>query len=121
MGSELQDIRGQARSFPPLDPRRPPRELAASYLFYLPIVYRQRGEEVYFRGAVRLAVSTERLRAELASSQRRLLIRLAVIALAAAGLGLSVVFAAPAARLRKGARLTTSPAGGRRGRKEKQA
>ncbi len=109
---ELQDIRGKARSFPPLNPRQS-RELAASYLFYLPVVYRQRGEDVYFRGVVRLAVSTDRLRAELVSSQLRLLIQSALVAAAAFGLGLLLVFvvngigaAAPAARRPKGSRLT---------------
>ena len=122
---ELQDIRGKVRSVPPLDPRRPPRNLASSYLFYLPVVYRQRGEDVYFRGSVRLAVSTERVRAELARSQRRLLIQAAITALAATGSGLAVILvmagiraAAPAGGPRKGRRLTVSPAGGRRERKE---
>jgi hypothetical protein len=112
---ELQDIRGKARSFPPLDPRRPPRELADSYLFYLPVVYRLHGEDAYFRGAVRLEVSTDRLRAALASSRRHSLVESAVVAFVAFGLGLVLVFftagndavdaAAPAARRRRGARL----------------
>jgi HAMP domain-containing protein len=85
---ELQGIRGHARSFPPLDPRHPPRNLASSYLFYLPVVYRQRGEDVYFRGAVRLAVSTRDIRAELSGSQRRLIFQTGIIALVVLGLGL---------------------------------
>jgi hypothetical protein len=108
---ELQDIRGKARSFPPLDPHRPPRKMAASYLFYLPVVYRQRGEQAYFRGAVRLAIGTERLRIELAGLQRRLLIQLGIAAVVAFGLGLTMAFAAlgagtisPAARRRRGGR-----------------
>jgi hypothetical protein len=113
INSELQELRGKGRSFPPLDPRRLPRQLEPFYLFYLPVVYRQRGEDVYFRGAVRLGISTARLSAELTGSRRRLLIRAGLIALAAAGLGLAVVFAAagivvaaPAAPRRKGGRLS---------------
>jgi HAMP domain-containing protein len=90
--SELQDIRGKARSFPPLDPQRPPQNLASSYLFYLPVVYRQPGQDVYFRGAVRLAVSTQRISAELSGSQRRLFIQTGIIALVAAGLGMIGAF-----------------------------
>jgi serine phosphatase RsbU (regulator of sigma subunit) len=90
--SELQDIRGKARSFPPLDSQRPPQNLASTYLFYLPVVYRQPGQDVYFRGAVRLAVSTERIRAQLAGSQRRLLVQTGIIALVVAALGLIGAF-----------------------------
>jgi hypothetical protein len=113
LGSGLQEIRGQARSLPPLDPRKPPRELAPSYLFYLPVVYRQREEDVYFRGAVRLAVSTARIRAELAGWRRRLLLESGILTVVAFGLGLAVVFGvnsvgapAPAARRPKSGRLT---------------
>ncbi len=86
--AELQNVRGKARSFPPLDPARPPQNLASSYLFYLPVVYRQRGEDVYFRGAVRLSVSTRNISAELASSQMRLIYQTGIIALVVLGLGL---------------------------------
>jgi HAMP domain-containing protein len=86
--SELQGIRGKARSHPPLDPQNPPPNLAGSYLFYLPVVYRQAAQDVYFRGAVRVAVSTENIRAELSDSQRRLIYQTGVIALVVLGLGL---------------------------------
>jgi len=58
------------------------------YVFYKPIVARPRTGEDYFQGAVRLGVSTESIRAELANSQRNLLIRTGALALAAAILGL---------------------------------
>ncbi len=86
--SALQDIRGKARSHPSLDPQRPPQNLAPTYLFYLPVVFRQPGQDVYFRGAVRLAVSTEDIRAQLAGSQRRLILQTGIIALVVLGLGL---------------------------------
>jgi len=86
--TELQDIRGKARSYPSLDPQRPPQNLASTYLFYLPVVFRQPGQDVYFRGAVRLAVSTESIRAQLTGSQRRLIVQTGIIALVVLGLGL---------------------------------
>ena len=96
--SELQDIRGHARSFPPLDPQKPPQRLELSYVFYVPIVFRRSGEDLYFRGAVRLGVSTHLAQAEMASSQRRLIFLAAIIALVAAGVGMvsTMILARPA-------------------------
>ena len=82
--SELRQIGSSTESFPEFDPER----LLPFYIFYRPIVYRVPGEEIYFRGAVRMSVSTERIRAELATSTRNLIIRTGIIALIAAGLGL---------------------------------
>jgi serine phosphatase RsbU (regulator of sigma subunit) len=83
--SELRQIGSVTGSFPEFDPER----LLPFYTFYRPIVYRVPGEEIYFRGAVRMGVSTERIRAELATSTRNLIIRAGIIALIAAGLGLA--------------------------------
>ena len=87
--SELQVIRGKARIFPALDPQKPPQRLESSYVFYAPIVFRRPGENLYYRGAVRLGVSTDAIRAELSGSQRQLIFWTGIIALAAAGLGLA--------------------------------
>ncbi len=86
--TELQNIRGKARSHPSLDPQKPPQNLASTYLFYLPVVFRQPGQDVYFRGAVRVAVSTQSIRAQLAGSQQRLILQTGIIALVVLGLGL---------------------------------
>ncbi len=82
--SELRQIGSVTGSYPEFDPER----LLPFYTFYRPIVYRVPGEEIYFRGAVRMGVSTERIRAELAISTRNLIVRTGIIALIAAGLGL---------------------------------
>ena len=82
--SELRQIGSVTGSFPEFDPER----LLPFYTFYRPIVYRVPGEEIYFRGAVRMGVSTERIRAELAISRRNLIIRAGIVALIALGLGL---------------------------------
>jgi HAMP domain-containing protein len=65
-----------------------PEKLEPAYTFYRPIVYRQEGEDIYFRGAVRMGISTEKIRAELTNATRTLLIQSGIIALIAAGLGL---------------------------------
>jgi HAMP domain-containing protein len=82
--SELRRIGSVTGSSPAFDPQ----ELLPFYTFYRPIVYRVPGEDVYFRGAVRMGISTERIQNELAISTRNLIIRAGVIALVAAGLGL---------------------------------
>jgi len=82
--SELRQIGSVTGSFPEFDPEN----LLPFYTFYRPIVYRVPGEEIYFRGVVRMGVSTERIRAELAASTRNLIIRAGIVALIAAGLGL---------------------------------
>jgi methyl-accepting chemotaxis protein len=82
--SELRRIGSVTGSSPAFDPQN----LLPFYTFYRPIVYRVPGEDVYFRGAVRMGVSTERIQNELAASTKNLIIRAGIIALIAAGLGL---------------------------------
>jgi serine phosphatase RsbU (regulator of sigma subunit) len=81
--SELRSIGSVTGSSPDFDPQK----LLPFYTFYRPIVYRVPGEDVYFRGAVRMGVSTERIQNELAASTRNLIVRAGIIALIAAGLG----------------------------------
>jgi methyl-accepting chemotaxis protein len=84
MVSELRRIGSVTGSSPEFDPQN----LLPFYTFYRPIVYRVLGEDIYYRGAVRMGVSTERIQNELAISTRNLIIRAGIIALIAAGLGL---------------------------------
>jgi hypothetical protein len=72
------------RSYPAFDVLR----LEPFYTFYRPVLYRERGKSSFYHGVVRLNVSTETIRAEIVSSRRNLMIRTAMIALVAAGLGL---------------------------------
>jgi HAMP domain-containing protein len=88
MVSELRRIGSVTGSAPEFDPQN----LLPFYTFYRPIVYRVPGEDRYFRGAVRMGVSTERIRAELVNARNNLVLVAGVIALIAAGLGLAGAF-----------------------------
>ena len=84
INQELMAFKKQMGSYPALEEQN----ILPSYIFYKPIVDRPRTGAGYYQGAVRLGVSTEAIRAELANSQRTLLLRTGIIALAAAVLGL---------------------------------
>jgi hypothetical protein len=66
-------------------------ETRTQYVFYKPIVYRSIGQDVYYKGLVRLGVSTERILAEIEGSVKQLIFIIGIIAAAAIALG--VVFA----------------------------
>ncbi len=57
------------------------------YTFFKPIVYRSNQDSLYFRGMIRMGVSTEPILKEMKSSERTLLITSGVVALVAIGLG----------------------------------
>ncbi|HOV63155.1 MAG TPA: SpoIIE family protein phosphatase, partial [Spirochaetia bacterium] len=59
-----------------------------SYMFYRPIVYRSSQDDVYFRGFVRLGISTERIIRNIEEARASLLRRSLYIALAAIALGI---------------------------------
>jgi serine phosphatase RsbU (regulator of sigma subunit) len=88
INAALLAVRGEVRSFPALDSARPPQQLEPAYTFYMPVVYRRGGEDFYFRGAIRLGVSTDAISRDLSSSLRRLLIQTGLIAMVVAGLAL---------------------------------
>ncbi len=88
MAEALQQYRQITRSYPAFDAEH----LGPQYVFFRPVVFRRPGSDTYFRGAVRLAVSTARITAELARAQASLLLRTGIIALIAAGLGLAGTF-----------------------------
>jgi hypothetical protein len=94
-------------SVPPFDPKALEGS-AKDYIFYKPILYRQGREPAYYRGMVRVAVSTELIVAEVLRS-RDILVRnvsiVAAIALAIGILGaviLSGIIINPVRRLVKG-------------------
>jgi methyl-accepting chemotaxis protein len=88
MVSELRRIGAVTGSYPAFDPQK----LLPFYTFYRPIVFRVSGEEKYFRGVVRMGVSTERISAELDSARNSIILVAGIIALIAAGLGLAGAF-----------------------------
>jgi len=57
------------------------------YTFYKPIVYRSNQDNLYFRGLIRLGVTTKPILKEMADSQRTLFITAAIVAAIALGLG----------------------------------
>ncbi len=81
---ELRGIGADTGSVPEFDPQK----LLPFYTFYRPIVYRSPGDDIYYRGIVRMGVSTENIIAEIVASRRRLIIQTGIIALIAADLGI---------------------------------
>jgi serine phosphatase RsbU (regulator of sigma subunit) len=70
-------------------------ETQTKYVFYKPIVYRTIGQDVYYKGLVRLGVSTERILLEIDRSVKRLMFIIGIIAAAAIVLGVAfaIIFA----------------------------
>jgi serine phosphatase RsbU (regulator of sigma subunit) len=89
INAALLAVRGQVRSYPALDSAKPPPRLEPAYTFYMPVVFRRGGEDFYFRGAIRLGVSTDAISRDLSSSLRRFLLQTGIVALVVAGLGLA--------------------------------
>ncbi len=58
-----------------------------SYTFYKPIIYRSNQDSLFYRGMIRLGISTDSILSQIQSSQRTLLLTAGVIALIAIGLG----------------------------------
>ena len=59
----------------------------STYTFYKPIVYRSRGENVYYRGLVRLGVSTEAIIEQVRASRTNLILITGIVALIALVVG----------------------------------
>lgn len=58
-----------------------------SYLFYKPILYEETGVDTYYKGMVRLNVSTDTIRTEISRSIRSLVIRVGITAIVAILIG----------------------------------
>jgi serine phosphatase RsbU (regulator of sigma subunit) len=80
----LRQIASDVSSIPEFDYRN----LQKYYNFYAPIVYRKGGEDIFFRGVVRLGISAEGILKEIEESQRQLIKTIGVIALASIALGI---------------------------------
>lgn len=85
--NRLYEIGNIIRSVPEYDPEQldPGQN---QYIFYKPIVYRSSSDNEYFRGLVRLGISTEGIRSTIADSQRQLIYIILAIAVVAILLGI---------------------------------
>ncbi|GAB6090998.1 PP2C family protein-serine/threonine phosphatase [Spirochaeta dissipatitropha] len=107
LSNRLNEIGGRARSIPEFDPEALSAD-QTEYIFYQPVLYRNPNEDVYFRGAVRLGVSTELILEEIAASQSTLIWTTGIIALIAVTIGvfgallLATIIIIPINRLVKG-------------------
>ncbi len=88
LNQRLDEIGGGARSLPEFDPDSLSDD-QTNYMFYQPILYRNPNEDIYFRGMVRMNVSTDIILREIMESQNTLIITTAIIAVIAIGLGIA--------------------------------
>jgi len=84
ISTELKAIGSKISSFPEFDSE----QLLPLYTFYKPIVYRSRGDNIYYRGMIRLNVSTENIIQQIDQSRRELIVRTGMVALVAVILGI---------------------------------
>ena len=82
--TELKAIGSKIGSFPEFDPEA----LLPIYTFYKPIVYRSRDDDIFYRGMIRLNVSTQNIIQQIDQSRRELIVRTGMIALVAVILGI---------------------------------
>lgn len=68
-------------------------QTAEEFIFYKPILFRQGRESIYYRGLVRLSVSTESIVAQVKSARETLIRSVAVVAAIALGIGFAGSFA----------------------------
>lgn len=84
ISTELKAISSKIDSFPEFNPE----QLLPIYTFYKPIVYRSRNDDIYYRGMIRLNVSTRNIIQQIDQSRRELIVRTGMIALVAVILGI---------------------------------
>jgi serine phosphatase RsbU (regulator of sigma subunit) len=65
------------------------KNLQNFYTFYKPVVYRRVGEDIFYRGMVKVYVSTENILKAIEESRNELILRIIVISLIAIGLGIA--------------------------------
>jgi len=84
ISTELKAIGSKIGSFPEFDPE----QLLPLYTFYKPIVYRSRSDKVFYRGMIRLNISTQNIIQQIDQSRRELIVRTGTIAFVAVILGI---------------------------------
>jgi serine phosphatase RsbU (regulator of sigma subunit) len=89
MMEELNAIGSEIRSEPAFSKERLSENTSINYLFYKPVMYHlQSTGDVYFQGLVRLEVSINSIRQEIAQGQQELLRVILIVALSAIGTGI---------------------------------
>ncbi len=110
MQTILKEISSEVRIYPSFDTESNVIEDMV-YIFYKPVIYRQSGENVYYRGLVRLGVSTGGIIAEIKNSNILLVRQTLIIAAAAIAFGmiaallLAAIIISPIRKLVKGLEL----------------
>ncbi len=93
LGERLSSIaNASVASEPAFDPNRLGLQ-AAEYIFYKPILFRQGRETVFYRGLVRLSVSTAPIVAEVKAARATLIRSIAIVAAIALAIGVAGSFA----------------------------
>lgn len=87
LNERLQEIGNVVLSYPTYDAMVMDRS-NFYYVFYKPVLYRSASDSTYYRGTVRLGVSTARIASEIEERQRQLLVLISLIAVAAIVLGI---------------------------------
>jgi serine phosphatase RsbU (regulator of sigma subunit) len=83
----LTGISREIGSEPVYSPDKPASESSTIYIFFKPVMFRQGTEDTYFRGLIRLEVSTESILTRIIAEQRELLWVILIVALAAMAIG----------------------------------
>ncbi len=87
LNEKLAELSSSIGSEPSFDEDRLP-EGATSFVFYKPVMYRQGSEDQFFRGLVRIEVTTDLIVAEIATAQRNLFYITGTVALVAILIGI---------------------------------
>jgi serine phosphatase RsbU (regulator of sigma subunit) len=83
----LTEIGREIGSEPVYSPDKPAADNSTVYIFFKPVMFRQGTEDTYFRGLIRLEVSTESILEQIVAEQRELLWVILIVALAAIAIG----------------------------------
>ena len=87
LNSRLLEIGRRLFSRPGYDPTALSRE-NTRYIFYKPVLFREEGRNDFFRGTVRLGISTDTILEDIQSSRRQLFLIIGLVAVAAIVLGI---------------------------------
>lgn len=92
VNTKLTEVAGKARSLPEFDTGKLLASQNKTYVFYQPYFYFKKGDPTYFRGLVRIEVSTAKIEQQIVASRDTLIQVTAIIAALALALGLVGAF-----------------------------